>query len=88
MEGRRRLYKTQICRDLGGVLGFNQMRLAIYEFTKLTIHEQVLAEAGDKGKKNLGFYTGRSNKNTGMSNKHHPWGLSYKSIQAGITFNS
>ena len=29
--------------------------------TKLLIDEQALAEAGDKGEKNLGFYTGRSN---------------------------
>ena len=28
--------------------------------TKLVIDEQALAEAGDKGEKNLGFYTGRS----------------------------
>ena len=32
---------------------------------KLLIDVQALAEAGDKGEKNLGFYTGRSN-------KHHP----------------
>ena len=54
--------------------------------TKLWIDEQALAEAGDKGEKNLGFYTGRSN-------KHHPWGLSSKSIhlsrgRSNITFSS
>ena len=58
----------------------------ICDLLKLLIDEQALAEAGDKGEKNLGFYTGRSN-------KHHPWGLSSKSIhlsrgRSNITFSS
>ena len=34
-------------------------RLAINLLTKPMFHGQALAEAGDKGEKNLGFYTGR-----------------------------